>query len=72
MPPEGRYACGGLRRGGYLVTVTRLTADLYDRAGDILDSEGAIDFDELHQPNTSIPSECEKMGCCDRGANASR
>lgn len=36
----------GLRRGGFLVTVTGLNASLYDTALDILDDEGSIDLDE--------------------------
>lgn len=36
----------GLRRGGYLVTVSGYAFDLHDRALDILDDEGSIDLDE--------------------------
>ena len=36
----------GLRRGGYLVTVTGVSADLADTALDILDDEGSVDIDE--------------------------
>ncbi|UVC12620.1 YsnF/AvaK domain-containing protein (plasmid) [Rhizobium sp. TH2] len=36
----------GLRRGGYLVTVSGLDASLYDTALDILDDEGTVDLDE--------------------------
>lgn len=36
----------GLRRGGYLVTVSGLDASLYDTALDILDDEGSVDLDE--------------------------
>jgi uncharacterized protein (TIGR02271 family) len=35
----------GLRRGGFLVVVSDLADANYDRAVDILDDEGAIDFD---------------------------
>jgi len=46
MPEEDRYTYAeGLRRGGYLVTVTTGTAD-YDRVLDILDDEGTIDIGE--------------------------
>jgi len=46
MPDEDRYTYAeGLRRGGYLVTVTAGTAD-YDRVLDILDDEGTIDIGE--------------------------
>lgn len=36
----------GIRRGGYLVTVSGYPFDLHDRALDILDDEGSIDIDE--------------------------
>ncbi|WP_157929604.1 hypothetical protein [Phyllobacterium zundukense] len=36
----------GLRRGGYLVTVTGVAAELSDIALDILDDEGSVDIDE--------------------------
>lgn len=36
----------GLRRGGYLVTVTNLTETQHESALDILDDEGTIDVDE--------------------------
>ena len=36
----------GLRRGGYLVTVSNLTDDQHQTALDILDDEGTIDVDE--------------------------
>jgi len=46
MPDEDRHTYAeGLRRGGYLVTVTTSTAD-YDRVLDILDDEGTIDISE--------------------------
>jgi len=46
MPDEDRHTYAeGLRRGGYLVTVTAGTAD-YDRVLDILDDEGTIDIGE--------------------------
>ncbi len=36
----------GLARGGYLVTVTGLSPDDYDRAMDVLEDAGAVDIDE--------------------------
>lgn len=36
----------GIRRGGYLVTVSGYPLDLHDRALDILDDEGSVDIDE--------------------------
>jgi hypothetical protein len=36
----------GLRRGGYLVTVSAVTQEQHDAALDILDDEGTIDVDE--------------------------
>jgi len=49
MPDEDRYAYAeGLRRGGYLVTVTA-SATGYDVALDILDDEGTIDISEREQ-----------------------
>ena len=36
----------GLRRGGYLVTVTGVSAEFADIALDILDDEGSVDLDE--------------------------
>jgi len=36
----------GIRRGGFLVTVSGYPFDLHDRALDILDDEGSIDIDE--------------------------
>ncbi len=46
LPDEDRSTYAeGLRRGGYLVTVTTRDAN-YDRALDILDDEGTIDIDE--------------------------
>ncbi|RCW77584.1 hypothetical protein [Phyllobacterium bourgognense] len=47
FPSKDRAAYSeGLRRGGYLVTVTGVSADLADTALDILDDEGSIDIDE--------------------------
>lgn len=47
FPEEDRYAYAeGLNRGGYLVTVTNLSAAQYDTALDILDDEGAVDLDQ--------------------------
>jgi uncharacterized protein (TIGR02271 family) len=47
FPDEDRATYSeGLRRGGFLVTVTGLTSSLYDAALDILDDEGSIDLDE--------------------------
>jgi uncharacterized protein (TIGR02271 family) len=46
MPDEDRHTYAeGLRRGGYLVTVTAGTTD-YDRVLDILDDEGTVDIGE--------------------------
>ena len=46
LPDEDRATYAeGLRRGGYLVTVTTREAN-YERALDILDDEGTIDIDE--------------------------
>lgn len=39
----------GLRRGGYLVTVSDIPAGMHDTALDILDDEGSIDIDERSQ-----------------------
>ncbi|MTE00795.1 DUF2382 domain-containing protein [Paracoccus sp. YIM 132242] len=50
FPDEDRYAYAeGLSRGGYLVTVTGLSASHYDTALDILDDEGSINLDEREQ-----------------------
>jgi hypothetical protein len=47
FPSEDRAVYSeGLRRGGYLVTVTGVSADLADTALDILDDEGSVDIDE--------------------------
>jgi len=46
LPEEDRYTYAeGLRRGGYLVTVTTSDAN-YNRATEILDVDGTIDIDE--------------------------
>ncbi|MDB5507040.1 MAG: hypothetical protein JWR75_1678 [Devosia sp.] len=46
MPEEDRYSYAeGLSRGGFLVVVSGLSDTTYDRALDILDDEGAVDFD---------------------------
>lgn len=50
MPDKDRYGYAeGLSRGGFLVTVSNLDATYYDRALDILDDEGSIDFDEREE-----------------------
>jgi uncharacterized protein (TIGR02271 family) len=50
MPDEDRYTYAeGLRRGGYMVTVSGVWGDDYDRALDILDDEGAVDLDQREQ-----------------------
>ena len=36
----------GVRRGGFLVTVTGVSGELADKALDILDDEGSVDIDE--------------------------
>ncbi|TDK32236.1 DUF2382 domain-containing protein [Rhizobium deserti] len=47
LPDEDRSVYAeGIRRGGYLVTVSGYPLDLHDRALDILDDEGSIDLDE--------------------------
>jgi uncharacterized protein (TIGR02271 family) len=49
MPDEDRHTYAeGLRRGGYLVTVSTTHAN-HDRAVQILDAEGTIDIDERAQ-----------------------
>ena len=46
FPEEDRYAYAeGLNRGGYLVTVSNVPENMYDRALDILEDEGAVDLD---------------------------
>ncbi len=42
---EGVYS-EGLRRGGYLVTVSNVSATYYDKVIDILDDEGSIDLEQ--------------------------
>lgn len=50
FPNEDRYTYAeGLRRGGYLVTLSRYPLDMHDIALDILDDEGSIDLDERSQ-----------------------
>ncbi len=50
FPEEDRYAYAeGLSRGGYLLTVSGLSADQHETALDILDDEGAVDIDEREQ-----------------------
>ena len=48
FPEDDREAYAeGIRRGGYLLTVTGLDADLYDRAAVVLEEhEGTVDLDE--------------------------
>jgi hypothetical protein len=47
FPPEDHAVYAeGLRRGGFLVTVTDLDAAQHETALDILDDEGTIDVDE--------------------------
>lgn len=47
FPDDDRYAYAeGLRRGGYLVSASNLSADQYTVAVEILDDEGAIDLEE--------------------------
>ncbi len=47
FPDVDRATCAeGLRRGGYLVTLSNISADEYDRAVDILVAEHSIDIDE--------------------------
>jgi hypothetical protein len=47
LPDDDRniYA-EGIRRGGFLITVSGYPFDLHDKALDILDDEGSIDLDE--------------------------
>ena len=47
FPAEDRDAYfEGVRRGGFLVTVTEVSGELADKALDILDDEGSVDIDE--------------------------
>jgi len=47
MPDEDRHSYAeGLRRGGYLVTVTGVDDRLHSTVLDILDDEGTVDMDE--------------------------
>ncbi|KQR72999.1 YsnF/AvaK domain-containing protein [Rhizobium sp. Leaf341] len=47
MPDDDRNVYAeGIRRGGYLVTVSGYPFDLHDTALDILDDEGSVDLDE--------------------------
>ena len=47
FPEEDRYAYAeGLSRGGYLVTVSGISAAHYDMVLDILDDEGTVDLNE--------------------------
>jgi stress response protein YsnF len=47
FPDEDRHAYAeGLSRGGYLLTVTGLSADLQERALDVLEDAGAVNIDE--------------------------
>ena len=47
FPESDRHTYAeGLSRGGYLLTVTGLSADLQERALDVLDEAGAVDIDE--------------------------
>lgn len=47
FPDEDRAVYSeGLRRGGFLVTVTGVSAANYDKALDILDDEGSVDLEE--------------------------
>ena len=43
----------GLRRGGYLVTVSSIPESQYDQVLDILDDEGSVDIDERAAPWSS-------------------
>ncbi|MBZ9605919.1 hypothetical protein [Phyllobacterium chamaecytisi] len=50
FPAEDRDAYfEGVRRGGFLVTVTEVSGELADKALDILDDEGSVDIDERAQ-----------------------
>ena len=47
FPPEDQATYAeGLRRGGYLVTVSSIPESQYDQVLDILDDEGSVDIDE--------------------------
>lgn len=47
MPDDDRNVYAeGIRRGGYLVTVSGYPFDMHDKALDILDDEGSVDLDE--------------------------
>jgi len=45
-PDDSAVYAEGLRRGGYLVTLSRVPPELYDQAVEILDVEGSVDLDE--------------------------
>jgi uncharacterized protein (TIGR02271 family) len=45
-PDDSAVYAEGLRRGGYLVTLTEVPAETYDQAVEILDAEGSVDLDE--------------------------
>ena len=50
FPDDDRHTYAeGLRRGGYLVTVSGYAFDMHDIALDILDDEGSIDLDKRAQ-----------------------
>jgi len=50
MPDEDRYSYAeGLNRGGTMLTVNNVPNSLYDTTLDILDDEGAVDFDQREQ-----------------------
>jgi uncharacterized protein (TIGR02271 family) len=50
MPDEDKHSYAeGLRRGGYMVTVSHLSEAESEVALDILDDEGAVDLDEREQ-----------------------
>jgi uncharacterized protein (TIGR02271 family) len=62
----------GLRRGGYLVTVTGVPAGTYDQAVEILDAEGSVDLDERtsawrEEGWTSAPDHSATGGIAGRG-----
>jgi uncharacterized protein (TIGR02271 family) len=74
FPDEDRYAYAeGLRRGGFLITVSGVTAAQHDIVLEILDDEGAIDLDERQEAwRTEGWSGYEASTQASRGTGAAR